>query len=406
VRDLFKAAKNRAPCVIFIDEIDTVGGRRTASDLHPYANQTINQLLSEMDGFVSNEGVIVLGATNRVDQLDKALLRPGRFDTQVEVPAPDLRGRKEILNLYLGKIKHDSSINVEDLAKRTIGLTGADLENLVNTSALRAASIGKELVTNEDFEYAHDKQTLGTDWSSRVRDKEDLKITAYHEAGHTLVAYFTKDAAPIYKVTIVAKGMSGGHTAFVPRNDGHNYTKAQMVAQMDVAMGGRAAEELVLGKDKITAGASSDLQAATNISENMIKKLGMSEKIGLRVIPDPSQVSGKDNLSPQMTATIDNEVNSLLNNSYSRAINVLKTHRAELDMLAEALLNYETLELEDIKAIVDGNPKKVAQKLALTDKVLIKRARPGSLIPPPGPAGQATGQPAGGLGSGEGGALA
>merc|ERR1712242_354499 len=182
VRDLFKTAKQRAPCVIFIDEIDSVGGKRTSSTLHPYANQTINQLLSEMDGFVSNEGVIVLGATNRADDLDKALLRPGRFDTQVNVLNPDVRGRIEILELYVSKIKYDDSVNIESLAKRTIGFSGADLQNLVNTAAIRAAVEGKEWVSNEDFDYAFDKVTIGVDLKSRIRSKEDLTITAYHEA--------------------------------------------------------------------------------------------------------------------------------------------------------------------------------------------------------------------------------
>ena len=285
VRDLFKAAKERAPCVIFIDEIDSVGGKRTSSSLHPYANQTINQLLSEMDGFLCNEGVIVLGATNRSSDLDKALLRPGRFDTQVEVNNPDKKGRTEILHLYLGKIKHDNTINVETLASKTIGFSGADLQNLVNTAAIRAAVEGKEWVSNEDFDYAFDKVTIGVDLKSRIRSKEDLTITAYHEAGHTLVAYFTPDAMPLHKVTIVAKGGSGGHTAFIPsENMEWHMTKNQYKARIDTSMGGRAAEELIFGKEKITGGASSDLESATNTSTMMVTKLGMSEKFGHRVL--------------------------------------------------------------------------------------------------------------------------
>ena len=285
VRDLFKSAKEKAPCVIFIDEIDSVGGKRTSSTLHPYANQTINQLLSEMDGFISNEGVIVLGATNRSDDLDKALLRPGRFDTQVEVNNPDVKGRTEILELYLGKIKHDHSINVDTLAKKSMGFSGADLQNLVNTAAIRAAIDGKEWVTMTDFDYAYDKLTIGVDLKSRVRGKEDLKITAYHEAGHTLVAYFTPDAMALHKVTIVAKGGSGGHTAFIPlESQEWHQTKAQLKARMDTAMGGRAAEELIFGKDKITGGASSDLQSATGVALKMVTELGMSEKFGNRIL--------------------------------------------------------------------------------------------------------------------------
>eukprot|EP00092_Neocalanus_flemingeri_P032898 GFUD01035780.1.p1 GENE.GFUD01035780.1~~GFUD01035780.1.p1 ORF type:complete len:745 (-),score=192.85 GFUD01035780.1:309-2543(-) len=350
VRDLFKAAKERAPCVIFIDEIDSVGSKRTSSVLHPYANQTINQLLSEMDGFISNEGVIVLGATNRADDLDKALLRPGRFDTQVNVNNPDVKGRIQILELYLSKIKHDDSVNMESLAKRTIGFSGADLQNLVNTAAIRAAVDGKEWVSMSEFELAYDKHVMGTDWKSRVRSKEDLTITAFHEAGHVLVAYFTTGASPLHKVTIVAKGQSGGHTAFIPDDEEWHMTKQQYKARMDVAMGGRAAEELIFGKEKITGGASSDLVGATRISEGMVKSLGMSEKFGLRVMGDDR------NAPPQSQGTkelMDSEIKLLLDDSYKRAVAILTNHRKELNLLAEALLKYETLDVDDIRAIVE-----------------------------------------------------
>jgi ATP-dependent metalloprotease len=340
-------AKSKAPCVLFIDEIDSVGGKRTSSSMHPYANQTINMLLSEMDGFMSNEGVIVLGATNVLDNLDPALLRPGRFDTQVYVGKPDVRGRIQILELYLSKIKHDNSVDIEKLARLTVGFTGADLHNMVNTSAIRAAIDGKEFVTMAEFEYSHDKHVLGTDWKSRVRDKADLEITAYHEAGHTLVAYFTPDSTPLHKVTIVAKGQSGGHTAFMPEGDQWHETKAQMHAHMDVGMGGRAAEELVFGKEKITGGASSDLDGATRIAEAMVKSLGMSEKIGLRVVK-------RDEMAPGSVELMDIEINKIMNESYKRAQTILKTHRQELNLLAEALLRYETLDFDDIKTIIEN----------------------------------------------------
>ena len=365
VRDLFKTAKQRAPCVIFIDEMDSVGGKRTSSVLHPYANQTINQLLAEMDGFVSNEGVIVVGATNRKDQLDKALLRPGRFDTQVTVQPPDMRGRKEILNLYLSKIKHDESVDVDKLSRMTVGFTGADLENMVNTSAIRAAVEGKDWVTMSEFEYSHDKQTLGTDWKSRIRDKDDLKITAYHEAGHTLVNYFTENTDPLHKVTIVSKGMSGGHTAFIPEKDSTHRTKAQLIAQLDVSMGGRIAEEIYLGKDKVTGGASSDLETATFVAELMVKKLGMSEKFGLRVVKDEQSLDEKEVMSEGTKDIMDAEVNRLLNESYKRATNILKAHRKELDLLSDALLKYETLDADDVKAIIEGDPRKLGQRNSL-----------------------------------------
>lgn len=350
VRDLFKAAKERAPCVIFLDEIDSVGSKRSSSELHPYANQTINQLLSEMDGFVSNEGVIVLGATNRAEDLDKALLRPGRFDTQVEVPNPDVKGRKEILALYLSKIKHDDSVNIDSLAARTTGFSGADLQNLVNTAAIRAAVENKQFVGMAEMEMAYDKQTMGTEWKSRARPREDMEITAYHEAGHTLVAYFNKEAMPLHKVTILAKGHSGGHTAFTPtENMQWHKTKAQMKADMDVSMGGRVAEELIFGKEKVTSGASSDLESATNTAEKMVKHLGMSDKVGLRVNGDPRH----SDTSPATRELVDSEIKLLLDDSYRRATMMLTQHRKELVLLAEALLKYETLDAEDVRCIVE-----------------------------------------------------
>jgi len=393
VRDLFKAAKARAPCVLFIDEIDSVGGKRgrDSGGLHPYASQTINQLLSEMDGFMSNEGVIVLGATNRVDVLDPAILRPGRFDTQVQVPNPDIKGRIEILKLYLSKIKHDNSVNVEKLAKLTRGFSGADLFNMVNISAIRAAVDGKEFVSMAEFEESHDKIVLGTDWKSRVRDKVDLEITAYHEAGHTLVAYLTPDTTPLHKVTIVAKGASGGHTAFIPENDADFRTKAQYIASMDVSMGGRAAEELIFGKEKITGGASSDLQNATKTSEHMVKKLGMSEKIGLRVIGDERN----DTVSPGAIELMDIEINKQLNESYKRAMTLLKANRAELELLAEALLLYETLDYDDIRSIVEHKRPPTKILIEKTSKKLTKLPSqpitPGIPVP-----GLVPGPPAGG----------
>lgn len=271
---------------------------------------------------MSNEGVIVLGATNRATELDKALLRPGRFDTRVTVPKPDMKGRKDILKLYLGKVKHDASVDIDKLAKMTVGFSGADLENMVNTAAIRAAVEGKEWVAMSEFEYSHDKHVLGTDWKSRVRHQEDLRITAYHEAGHTLVAYFTNDATPLHKVTIVAKGSSGGHTAFLPPRDFDFKTRSQFHAEMDVSMGGRAAEELVFGKEKVTGGASSDLQSATGIAEYMVTQLGMSEKIGLRVFGDGG--SANSDTGPGTMELIDAEVNRMLDESYKRAGSILK----------------------------------------------------------------------------------
>jgi len=363
VRQLFDAAKARAPCIVFIDEIDTVGAKRTSSQIHPYANQTINQLLSEMDGFQQNEGVIVLGATNRRDNLDKALLRPGRFDVEVRVFPPDLKGRRDILNHYLGKVKIDSSVDVDKIARGTTGCTGADLENMVNQAALKAAMDEGPAVNMGHMEHARDKVLMGPAKKTRIPDEETNLITAYHEAGHTLVAYFTRDATPLNKVTIIPRGMSLGHTSFVPDKEEYNTTRAQLLARMDVAMGGRVAEEMIYGIEKITTGASSDFQAATTIATAMVKRWGMSEKVGVRVFHDEDVDTGLsflklNEVGPLTTDVVDTEIRRLLQESYERARVILKTHHAEHRSLAMALIKHETLDYEDIKAIVEGKPLK------------------------------------------------
>ncbi|KAJ8679405.1 hypothetical protein QAD02_015192 [Eretmocerus hayati] len=351
VRDLFKAAKERAPCVIFIDEIDSVGARRTNSALHPYANQTINQLLSEMDGFHQNEGVIVLGATNRRQDLDLALLRPGRFDSEITVHKPDFSGRKEILKLFLGKVL-TRNIDEDKLAKHTIGFTGADIENMINQAALRAAIEGAEFVTMEHLERARDKVIMGPERKSKVMNEEENRITAFHEAGHALVAYFTKDADPLHKITIIPRGQSLGHTSYLPAKDVNYQTKAQMLAKLDMLMGGRAAEELIFGQDKVTSGAASDFQHATGYAEAMVKKFGMSEKVGFRVHEDSH--NGSESYSSGTKELIDNEIRRLLQESYDRAKAILKNHSKEHNLLADALLKYETVDGEDVTAIVNG----------------------------------------------------
>lgn len=317
VRQLFDAAKARSPCVIFIDEIDTVGAKRTSSQIHPYANQTINQLLSEMDGFQQTEGVIVLGATNRRDNLDKALLRPGRFDVEVRVFPPDLKGRRDIIAHYLKRITIDSSIDIDRLARGTTGCTGADLENMVNQAALKAAMDSASAVSMDHMEYARDKVLMGPAKKTRIPDEETNTMTAYHEAGHTIVAYYTKWATPLHKVTIVPRGTSLGHTSFVPEKEEYNQSKAQLLAQMDVAMGGRVAEELIYGTENVTTGASSDFLVATNLAKSMVKKFGMSDKVGVRVFDDSEFDSGLTTLrvndvSPATTELVDSEIRRLL----------------------------------------------------------------------------------------------
>ncbi|XP_030385799.1 ATP-dependent zinc metalloprotease YME1 homolog isoform X1 [Scaptodrosophila lebanonensis] len=354
VRDLFKAAKARAPCVIFIDEIDSVGAKRTNSVLHPYANQTINQLLSEMDGFHQNAGVIVLGATNRRDDLDQALLRPGRFDVEVMVSTPDFTGRKEILSLYLTKVLHDD-VDLDMLARGTSGFTGADLENMINQAALRAAIDGAETVTMKHLETARDKVLMGPERKARLPDEEANTITAYHEGGHAIVAYYTKESHPLHKVTIMPRGPSLGHTAYIPEKERYHVTKAQLLAMMDTMMGGRAAEEIIFGADKITSGASSDLKQATSIATHMVKDWGMSDKVGLRTIETPKGLMAAESLGPNTVEAVDAEIKRILSESYDRAKTILKKHTKEHKALAEALLKYETLDADDIKAILSDN---------------------------------------------------
>ncbi|KAK3737566.1 hypothetical protein RRG08_062193 [Elysia crispata] len=352
IRQLFSAAKEQAPCIIFIDEFDSVGAKRTSSAIHPYANQTVNQLLNEMDGFQQNEGIIVMGATNKVDDMDKALRRPGRFDVEVTVPLPDLKGRKEIIELYISKIKKDPNVDVDKLAKGTTGFSGAELENLINQAALKAVIEGRETVGMQHLDFARDKIIMGPERKHRIPDEETNWLTAYHEAGHTLVAFFTKDATPLHKVTIIPRGQSLGHTSFIDEKEVYNRTVSQLRASMDTAMGGRVAEELVYGPDKVTTGASSDLQQATRVATAMVMVNGMSEKVGLRSFSD-------NEISSAQREVIDLEIRRLLQESYERARTILKQHNTELVNLAKALMKYETLDKEEIKLVVDGQIKKL-----------------------------------------------
>ncbi|KAM9308571.1 ATP-dependent zinc metalloprotease YME1L1 [Gastrophryne carolinensis] len=348
IRNLFREAKSNAPCVIFIDELDSVGGKRIESPMHPYSRQTINQLLAEMDGFKPNEGVIIIGATNFPEALDNALVRPGRFDMQVTVPRPDVKGRTEILKWYLNKIKYDESLDAEIIARGTVGFSGAELENLVNQAALKAAVDGKEMVTMRELEFAKDKILMGPERRSVEIDTKNKSITAYHESGHAIIAYFTKDAMPINKATIMPRGPTLGHVSLLPENDRWSETKSQLLAQMDVSMGGRVAEEIIFGPENITTGASNDFDNATKIAKLMVTRFGMSEKLGVMTYSD----TGK--LSPETQSAIEQEVRTLLKDSYERAKVILKTHAKEHKNLAEALLLYETLDAKEIQMVVEG----------------------------------------------------
>jgi ATP-dependent metalloprotease len=353
IRQLFQAARARAPCVIFIDEIDSVGAQRTNSPTHPYANQTINQLLAEMDGFQKNEGVIVLAATNRPQFLDKALTRPGRFDVQVAVDAPDYKGRIEILDLYLSKIVKGSDLDVELIARKTTGFTGAELANLVNQAALKAALENENEVNMRHIEWGLEKITMGPAKLSKIPDELTNRNTAYHEAGHTLIAYLTKDATPLRKVTIIPRGQALGYTAFTSEEkDQYGQTKSQLLANIDVALGGRIAEELTFGVENVTTGASSDFQSASKTAERMVKYYGMSDKVGYRVVID--RENNSQDLSQESQELFDQEIRRILSESYERTKNLLKTHSRELKALAEALLIYETLEADEIKTVIEG----------------------------------------------------
>lgn len=362
IRDLFDRAKARAPCIIFIDEIDSVGAKRVSNGIHPYANQTINQLLSEMDGFHRNEGIIVIAATNRVDDLDKALLRPGRFDVRVQVPKPDLAGRKDIFNHYLGKIVHSSAIDAHILAKGTSGFTGADIESMINQAALKAAREDSEMVEMEHLDEARDRVLMGpARTGGRIPDELANKNTAYHEAGHTLVAMYTKYAMPLHKVTIIPRGSSMGHTAMLPEKDEYQLTKQQMLAQLDVMMGGRVAEELIFGEDQVTTGAADDLRKATQLAVQMVRNFGMSEKVGLRdysVSDSSDSLIKMSDVAPATAEIIDQEISRVLIESYRRAKEILVKHKKEHALLAEALLEHETLSAEEIKTVVSGKTLK------------------------------------------------
>ncbi|CAG9534331.1 unnamed protein product [Cercopithifilaria johnstoni] len=356
VRDLFARAKEKAPCIIFIDEIDSVGSKRVADAMHPHANQTVNQLLSEMDGFNTNNGVIVIGATNRAKDLDPALLRPGRFDVQVQVPYPDLEGRREIIQLYLSRISTNDDVNEDVLARGTTGFTGAEIENMINQAALKAAGDGFMKVTMAHMEEAKDRVMMGpARIRGRLPDEEANRITAFHEAGHTLVSIYTKHAIPVHKVTIIPRGGSLGHTSMLPEKDEYHVNRAQMLAQLDTLMGGRVAEELIFGPEKVTTGAGDDLKKATDIAKKMVKTFGMSDKVGLRIADDePRSLIADNQLSSPLSEMIDKEISRLLKESYGRAKDILIKHKKEHELLAAALLEHETLSIEEVKELLQN----------------------------------------------------
>jgi len=363
VRDLFEQGKAHAPCIIFIDEIDAVGRHRGAGlgGGHDEREQTLNQLLVEMDGFESNDGVILIAATNRPDVLDPALLRPGRFDRQIVVDSPDVRGREGILRVHTRKIPLAADVRLDSLAKGTPGMAGADLANLVNEAAVLAARRNKTLVDMQDFEDAKDKVMLGVERRSLVLTEDDRKLTAYHEAGHTVVSLQTPGADPIHKVTIVPRGRALGLMTSLPETDRYGHTKEFLLGRLSIAFGGRVAEELVFGQDKITTGAGSDIQFATNVARQMVTVYGMSEKVGMMAVGDKEQeiflgreFSQKREISERTQRMVDEEVKRLLDEAHSHAREVLTAHRELLDRIALALLERETLDSEDVLILLRG----------------------------------------------------
>lgn len=363
VRDMFEQAKKHSPCIIFIDEIDAVGRHRGAGlgGGHDEREQTLNQLLVEMDGFEGSEGVIVIAATNRPDVLDPALLRPGRFDRQVVVPLPDVRGREQILKVHMKQVPIADNVKPSIIARATPGFSGADLANLVNEAALFAARASKRLVDHEDFEKAKDKIMMGAERRSMVMNDDEKKLTAYHEAGHAIVGLTVPEHDPVYKVTIIPRGRALGVTMFLPEEDRYSYTKQRLNSQICSLFGGRIAEELIFGTEAVTTGASNDIERATDIARNMVTKWGLSNKLGpLSYSEDDGEVflgrsvTQHKNVSDETAHIIDNEIRTVIDTNYKLAEQILKDHTAQLHAMAEALIKYETIDSEQMAAIMDG----------------------------------------------------
>nr|XP_022312081.1 uncharacterized protein LOC111117309 [Crassostrea virginica] len=354
VRELMETARKIAPCIVFIDEIDSLASNRTHSlYTTEAANQTLNQLLTELDGFKSMNGIILIAATNRKEVLDPAILRPGRLDMHITVQRPDLKGREEIFKQYLRKVKHDPKINITHLALSTRGFTGADISSMVNQAALKAANDGQTLVNMNHLNFAKDKILMGSEKKTRTPDEEVNWSTAIHEAGHTLIGMESRTASMhVYKVTIKSRGgnHSLGHTQFLPKTELYDESRAQMLADLDICMGGRVAEEIIFGANEVTTGAHSDLKTATSIAKDMVMRYGMSEVLGTRVYSEKDLQM----LSPKAKKEIDDEVNKLLQDSYNRAKDLLTKKKDQLTKLAEGLMKYETLDMEEVRQILEG----------------------------------------------------
>jgi len=363
VRDMFEQAKKHAPCIVFVDEIDAMGRHRGAGvgGGNDEREQTLNQLLVEMDGFEANEGVILVAATNRPDVLDPALLRPGRFDRQVVVGNADLNGRAQILKVHMKKVPLASDVDVKVIARGTPGFSGAELANLVNEAALNAARFDRDKVFAADFDEAKDKVMMGTERRSMAMTEDEKKLTAYHEGGHALVAIHCPASDPIHKMTIIPRGQALGMVMRLPEKDEYSQSREKMHDSLAIAMGGRVAEELIFGYDKVTSGASSDIQMATNLARSMVTKWGLSDKLGPLLYTENEQevflgrsVSQQQNVSDETARLIDAEIRSFVDASYERAKKILTDHIDDLHKLAGAALEYETLSGDEINAILAG----------------------------------------------------
>lgn len=364
VRDMFEQAKKQAPCIIFIDEIDAVGRHRGAGlgGGHDEREQTLNQLLVEMDGFQGNEGVIVIAATNRPDVLDNALLRPGRFDRQVVVGLPDVRGREQIIKVHMQKLPLANDVDPAIIARGTPGFSGADLANIVNEAALFAARANKRAVGMSEFEKAKDKVMMGAERRSMVMSETEKKLTAYHEAGHAIVGLNVPEHDPVHKVTIIPRGRALGVTMFLPEGDRYSYTKEHLESKISSLFGGRIAEELIFGSEKVTTGASNDIQKATELARNMVTKWGLSAKLGPLTFGEDERevflghaVTRHKEISETTSGIIDQEVHDIIYRNYKRAESILKENLEKLHNMAEALMKYETIGQDQIQDIMHGN---------------------------------------------------
>ncbi len=378
VRSLFAEARKSPPCIIFIDEIDAVGGKRSSNGElggHNEREQTLNQLLVEMDGFSGTEGIIVIGATNRPDMLDPALLRPGRFDRQVTIGLPDLRGREQILMVHMRRLPLAADVDAAVIARGTPGFSGADLANLVNEAALLAARSSRTEVCMRDFEQAKDKVMMGAERRTLVMSEDDKRLTAYHEAGHTIVGLLMPDHDPVYKVSIIPRGRALGVTMFLPEQDRHNYSKRQLESMLATLFGGRVAEELIFGPEQVTTGAANDFQRATEVARDMVMKWGLSERVGPLVYhEDGGSVSlggaGRAyNMAPATAQLIDKEVRTVVERAYHRAETILREQEDRLHAMAQALMQYETIDADQI-AVLMANPRLPAGQDMVTESAV------------------------------------